>query len=114
MYLVLRRGAPVRYARGVCDALLQPVGTEGAESDGSSAVETADCPEWGRHCVVWARGGLGRYMELDEVGGGARTLKLELELGPSAGSLTIVNRQSRLSTSYHPRTELSCKFMSCR
>jgi hypothetical protein len=54
-YLVLRCGAPVRNARWVGDAFLQSVGTEGAEGDGSSAVETADGPE-GRHCGVWLVG----------------------------------------------------------
>lgn len=48
-YLVLRGGAPVGDARWIRDALLQAVGSEGAEGDGGRAVEAADGPE-GRHC----------------------------------------------------------------
>lgn len=52
-------GLPALDARGVGDAGAETVSTEGTESDGGSAVETADGPEAGGswHCdwffVIW-------------------------------------------------------------
>jgi hypothetical protein len=45
MYLILRRGAPIRDARGVCDAFLEAVGAKGAEHDGRCAHQGADLVE---------------------------------------------------------------------
>jgi hypothetical protein len=51
-YLVLCSCSPIRDARWVRDAFLQPVGAEGPEHDAGGTEEGADCPEGGHCCLL--------------------------------------------------------------
>lgn len=75
-YLILRSSAPVLKSRGVRDAFLEAVRTEGAEGYGGCAVDAADGPEWWRHfrlidvvCVLCGGAvvGVGMWLRCDEV-----------------------------------------------